>query len=154
MGIFTYGGGVQSMMGVTGAQRASAEARTTMEMRPRLEERSRSTNNVKNEQDQLWSKLSQTELIKSHNRFTLLGFKQRFGSVKMSPNLLKESCIVSEFMNLLGQFGFLTSGLMMGMVLLLSLEPVSDLRVDKLTMAPTERRRLPEKREKEKHFIF
>ena len=38
----TYGGGVQSMMGVTGAQRASAEARTTIETRPFSAERSRS----------------------------------------------------------------------------------------------------------------
>lgn len=38
----TYGGGVQSMMGVTGAQRASAEANTTMEIRPRFELRSKS----------------------------------------------------------------------------------------------------------------
>ena len=44
---------------------------------------------------------------------------------------------------LLGQLGFLTRGLMMGMVLLVSLEPVSALKVDRLTMAPTDRRRLP-----------
>ena len=44
----------------------------------------------------------------------------------------------------LGQLGFLTRGLMMGMVLLVSLEPVSALRVDRLTMAPTDRRRLPD----------
>ncbi len=37
-----YGGGVQSMIGVTGAQRASAEASTTMEIKPRLELRSKS----------------------------------------------------------------------------------------------------------------
>ena len=36
----TYGGGVQSMMGVTGAQRASAEAKTTIETRPWSAERS------------------------------------------------------------------------------------------------------------------
>ena len=32
---------------------------------------------------------------------------------------------------------------MIGMVLLVSLEPVSALKVDRLTMAPTDRRRLP-----------
>ncbi len=32
---------------------------------------------------------------------------------------------------------------MIGMVLLESLDPVSDRRVERLTMAPTERRRLP-----------
>lgn len=40
--ISTYGGGVQSMMGVTGAHRASAEAKTTIETRPRSADRSRS----------------------------------------------------------------------------------------------------------------
>ena len=38
----TYGGGVQSMIGVTGAHRASAEAKTTIETSPFSAERSRS----------------------------------------------------------------------------------------------------------------
>lgn len=45
--------------------------------------------------------------------------------------------------HLLGQLGFFTNGLMSGMVLLLNLDPVSDLKVDKLTMAPTDNLRLP-----------
>ena len=81
----THGGGVQSMIGVTGAQSMSAVVSTTRDMRPR-------------------------------------------------PALVR-----SKF----GQLGFLTRGLMMGMVLLVSLEPVSARRVDRLTMAPTDRRRLP-----------
>ena len=40
----------------------------------------------------------------------------------------------------------------MGMVLLLSLDPVSDRRVERLTMAPTDRRRLPEITRTTKYF--
>ena len=43
---------------------------------------------------------------------------------------------------------------MMGMVLLLSLDPVSERSVDRLTMAPTERRRLPEKKNGRAKDIF
>ncbi len=75
------------MMGVTGAHNASAEANTTIEIRPRFELRSK-----------------------------------------------------------LGQLGFFTSGLMIGIVLLESLEPVSLRRVERLTMAPTDNRRLPDGR--------
>ena len=49
--------------------------------------------------------------------------------------------------SLLGQLGFLTSGLMIGIVLFASLEPDSDLRVERLIMAPTESLRLPEKKD-------
>ena len=38
----TYGGGVQSMIGVTGAQSASAEANTTIDTRPLSVDRSNS----------------------------------------------------------------------------------------------------------------
>ena len=41
----TYGGGVQSMIGVTGAQRASAEANTTIDTRPLSVDRSNSKKN-------------------------------------------------------------------------------------------------------------
>lgn len=108
----SYGGGVQSMMGVTGAQRASADAKTTIDINPRLDVRSKSV-------------------------------------VARERRVIQGSTL--SYFYLLGQFGFLTSGLMMGMVLLANREPDSDLNVDKLIMAPTESRLLPGK--KRRHIV-
>ena len=58
--------------------------------------------------------------------------------------LFKSLLLLKRLIDSLGQFGVLTIGLMMGMVLFDSLDPDSDLSVDRDTIAPTERRRLPE----------
>ena len=109
------------MMGVTGAQRASAEARTTMDIKPRLDEWSKSREREKN------------VLFRSVD----FHWQTTNGGTTSSNKFLLE-------LDLLGQLGFLTKGLMMGMVLFETRDPVSERSVERETMAPTERRLLPE----------
>ena len=65
----THGGGVQSIMGVTGAQRASADANTTIDIKPRLEERSKSNNEGRSRRALLIS-VHWPWLLRQHNKWT------------------------------------------------------------------------------------